>query len=113
MPPVPRLLPLSLPSAAFLTLNLKALTIRKTFSTVNKHVNKSTHDTPRFEVYIQSSYWIPIALFASSSVLFLMFCSQTYFVYKITELNEIFTDAYIHMKVHMKASSYSYVFILI
>lgn len=30
----------------FLTLNLKALTNRKTFPTVNKHVNKSTRDAP-------------------------------------------------------------------
>lgn len=34
------------PFLLFLTLNLKALTNRKTFPTVNKHVNKSTRDAP-------------------------------------------------------------------
>lgn len=44
--------PLS-PLASF-ALNLKALTNRETFPTVNKHANKSTRDGLRFSVYIQS-----------------------------------------------------------
>lgn len=45
-PQPPRLVPL--------TLNLKALTNRETFPTVNKHANKSTRDAHGFLVYIQS-----------------------------------------------------------
>lgn len=44
--------PLS-PLASF-ALNLKVLTNRETFPTVNKHANKSTRDGLRFSVYIQS-----------------------------------------------------------
>jgi len=39
---------------ALLVLNLKALTNRKTFPTVNKHANKSTQGALGFSVYIQS-----------------------------------------------------------
>lgn len=45
--------PLS-PLASSFALNLKALTNRETFLTVNKHANKSTRDDLGFSVYIQS-----------------------------------------------------------
>lgn len=45
---------LNLSLLALLALNLKALTNRKTFPTVNKHANKSTRGTLGFSVYIQS-----------------------------------------------------------
>lgn len=45
---------LHLPLLALLALNLKALTNRETFPTVNKHANKSTRGALGFSVYIQS-----------------------------------------------------------
>lgn len=42
------------PLASSFALNLKALTNRETFPTVNKHANKSTRDDLGFSVYIQS-----------------------------------------------------------
>ena len=66
MPSLPRLLPLFLrPFAAFFTLNLKALTNRKTFPTMNKHVNKSTRDAPDSRFIFKVPRRIPIVVCVS------------------------------------------------
>lgn len=85
--------PLFSPFLLFLTLNLKALTNRKTFPTVNKHVNKSTRDAPdsrfifkvprrRGYLYRRLLFLLPLPL-SLSSPSFLILHSRTHLLARV------------------------------